>query len=181
MAKIMANGREDVKFCVLFIVFVWSLIAVQTNAEKNHMAYLKTYIAVLFDFEDDQVPSEFIVCMKKWKEQNRHFISFLTKTFKGAAQSDDIGPNFTEVQFLGMFKRDGQAAHQRKCEKITGSDSAYPDAQKAKTQAMTCIAKWIESEEIATDLEQANKDPKPFLRKWVFFIIICFCKVNELC
>lgn len=82
-------------------------------------------------------------------------------------QSDEIGPNFSQAQFLRMLRRDSQAAYQRKCKKITGDDNAYMEAQIAKAHGRACIRNWFETEEMQAGVQQAKmtNNYKPIMKK----------------
>lgn len=71
------------------------------------------------------------------------------------------------MQLLRMLKRDGQAAFQRKCKKITGDDNGYAKSMEAKDQAKACVTNWMESEKIMESYDTAKKtgDKKSFIKK----------------
>lgn len=83
------------------------------------------------------------------------------------AQSDEIGPNFNEEQFKRMLKRDGEAALQKKCKKISGDDNAYAKSKRAEIQLQVCIANWMESNGIIESyrLAEITKNYKPIIKK----------------
>lgn len=87
-----------------------------------------------------------------------------------AVQNDQIGPNFSEEQFIRKLRQDSRAAMQRKCKKVSGDENAYNEAQDAKRQAKRCIRSWIQTEGLETDFQVAklNHNIKPLLKKWVF-------------
>lgn len=66
-----------------------------------------------------------------------------------------------------MLKRDGLAAHQRKCKRITGDDNGYAKAMETEEQLHVCIENWIDSEEITAYHHHAKitQDYKPLIRQ----------------
>lgn len=66
-----------------------------------------------------------------------------------------------------MLNRDGQAAVQRKCKKISGDDNAYIAAVESKKQLKTCVTNWMQTEGIYTNYQLAKltHDIKPLVRK----------------
>lgn len=83
-----------------------------------------------------------------------------------AAQSDDIGPNFNQAQFIRMLKLDSQAAVQRKCRKI-GGEGTFEKAMEAIEQGNACFDNWMEPEEFDAIKYQARvtNDYKPLIKK----------------